>query len=264
MKKIVSFLFCIGFSYIGITQLNYYRVTLQPGFDYLYQLTLEKNNLPVDYLGNTSQHHMGIQIPVNVFINEKIGVNVKIAQASKFSSIDKDEKKLNNFLSEYYGSQYYLSEENKIQSYSSSSDIYFLSLGGVYRLIKNKWNYQFGVNVGAMKYSAPDIFYYLKEHASNNYYSVNLSTDMDKRWMLFFEPSVYVSYSLKKRLSIFIAGSYLLSPDKIRQSEYINNLYTNEAVRTEYFSSQLFHMVSAKVGLSIGIGKIINKRAAGE
>lgn len=265
MMRLLLPILLLVISFPGISQLNYYRVTLQPGFDYSYQLTAFRNGIPADFLGNLGRHHFGMQVSANVFISEKIGINFKGLAASKIysGSRTKDEQELQTFLSNYHGPQYYVDEKNKIRTFSAG-ELSFLSLGGVYRIIKARWNYQFGFNVGVMQMQTADIFYYLKEHGSDSYQSVNLETDMEKRWMLFFEPSVLVSFSLHKRLGLFAAGSYSLSPAKIRQSEFKKDLYTDESLRTEYVTEKILQVLSLKLGLSIGIGKIIDKQAAGE
>lgn len=257
--QLFFFVFCVSFS--GMTQSDYYRITFQPGFDYSYQLTQFRNGVPADFLGNMGKHHLGGQLSVNFFISEKVGINLKGFAASKIYSQSraKYERDLQDFLESYHAPHYYVNEDEKI-SKSKSGEFHFLSIGGVYRIIKNKWNYQFGFNIGMVRMQTTKILYHMKEHGSNYHYSALIEPDMGNRWSVYFEPSAQVSYTVAKRLGIFVSGSYSISPLNFHSKELQTNLYTNEHFQTKYSKTELIQLLSVKLGLSIGIGAIVGKQ----
>lgn len=235
----------------AFSQAEYYRVTLQPGFDYVYRFN-SSNDIPV---ATMERNYTGIGLSTTVFFTKHIGLNVKGSFTSAITT-GKDVGQPRASLEAHYSPNFYV--ENTIsQNEQLPVSAHFIAVGAAYRLVKKRWNYQFGLNVGAMNYAPSTLEYFLKESGTNNYYSAHMYTKMEKRWALVVEPSVLVSFALKNRLAIFAAASYRLSPGKIRQREYMTNMYSGEVVNNEYTSNGLFQMIAVNVGLSIGIGKIV-------
>ncbi|MBX2949360.1 MAG: hypothetical protein KF704_08785 [Crocinitomicaceae bacterium] len=236
----------------AFSQAEYYRVTLQPGFDYVHRFN-SSNDIPV---ATMERNYTGIGLSATVFLTKHIGLNLKGSVASAITT-GKDVGQPRESLEAYYSPDFYLEEIVRPNEQLPVS-AHFLAAGGVYRLVKKRWNYQFGLNVGAMNYAPSGVEYFLKEHGTNNYYAARMYTKMEKRWSFVVEPSVLVSFVLKNRLAVFVAASYRLSPGKIRQREYMMNMYSGEVVNNEYASNGLFQMIAFNVGFSIGIGKIID------
>lgn len=236
----------------AFSQAEYYRVTLQPGFDYFHRLIPSISDLPV---ATMDRNYIGMGMSTTVFLTKHIGLNVKGSFASAITT-GKDVGQPRESLEAYYSPNFYV-EDVLSQKEQIPVSTHFITVGGVYRLVKKRWNYQFGLNVGAMNHAPSSLEYFLKEHGTNNYYSAYLYTKMEKRWSLVAEPSVLVSFAVKNRLAIFASASYRLTSGKIRQREYWTNIYSGEVVNNEYSSNRLFQAIACNVGLSIGIGKIV-------
>ena len=250
-RSILLSCFLTGFA-SAFSQADYYRVMLQPGIDYFHRFTPSNNGIPVSTM---KRNHVGMGLSTTVFFTKHIGLNVKGSFTSAVTT-GKDVGQPRASLEAHYTPNFYV-EDAINQNEQIPVSAHFISVGAAYRLVKKRWNYQFGLNVGAMNCPPSNLEYFLKESGTNNYYSAGMYTKMEKRWAFVLEPSALVSFAVKNRLAVFAAASYRMSPGKIRQREYLMNMYSGGSISNEYSANQLFHMIAVNVGLSIGIGTIV-------
>lgn len=260
MKLAVVLLICmLSFSGSAQTDENHPpRFVIQPAIGYSYRLTDGKSSYPVDFLSELGRHSINHHFFAgSIFLSQSFGINLKATLNVKQYKNEYQSKgeQFSSFIRDYHSPLHYTEYDiQRMKFYLGESA--FISLGVAYRIIKNKWTCQFGLNLGGIKMKTAGITYYLKEHGSNDYQSVLLKTDMDDRMMLSIEPSFLLSYKPIKRLGIFINCSYLFSPSKIRQIEERTDLYTDFRQTFEHSAKNKYHMIAVNLGLSVELGKI--------
>jgi hypothetical protein len=257
MIRSLFFLSIVFIPLFGMTQSDYYRAALQPGFTYSYQLTTVKNGNITDLLTKMSRNQASLQfVSGTVFVSKKIGINFKGSMGGKIEDGNSKKEKFNNDIRTCYTPEHYVSF-NEYGTYSNYGSSYSFSLGAVYRIVSGKWTHQFGFNAGITKLQETGIVYSLKEHGSNSNYSVRLGQNFNGKMALNLEPSFLISYKFKKRIGIYASIAYSMTPFTMIQFEERTDLYSNTTQIMEYSSKILLQMISGGIGLSIDLGKII-------
>lgn len=256
MKKIFIVIYLIFNSLCGISQTDFYRVDLNFGFDYGYQMTKFSSDPLFSLLDIRQGHRLGAHLKADIYINRNWGTYIKGQTTFGINSYSKT--KLNSRLESFYGDDYYV---KNIKSVSSSQDdspaSAFVSVGGTYRLIQNKWNFQFGIGLGAAVFNSPEYSYYIKEKGSNEYYEIALKSEMEYELNFFLEPSIKVSYALNNRLRIFLSGLYTALPaSRIGLYNNETNLYTENTIQTKLSSSKWYQLAQLNLGITIGIWRV--------
>lgn len=254
MKKIL-FLAQLVVCGLVFSQDNYYRFNLQPGIGVGYSLVGSSIQQPSDYLNSIARMTSNVNlIAGNFYFSKNWGINMRVPFMTQIETIGSDVLEINDFLRDHYNPNYYASEKYLPQTHYQDFS-FIVSLGGVYRKVKNRWTYQFGLNVNGFKTPSTSLVYDLKEHGSNYYYSVSFSKK--SRFLIGVEPSVLVSFRLKNRLALFLQGNYIMSPTKQTIDEVWRNIYTKEEVlNTSTTSNRIHHSIGLTLGLSIELGKL--------
>lgn len=255
MRFILLFTITNFLSFCAITQSDFYKLVLQPGFSYNYQLSTIKNGNITDLLSKTGRHYTGFNVLKGTyFFNKKIGLSIKGSFGGQIDDSEKKSEDLFNQIRSDYSPNYYTSQH---QLLANQGVLKALSIGPAYRLIYGKWNFQFNILLGFNQIDNNSIYFNLKEHGSNNNYSVIVDQDYNSFHPFTCESSILIGFKLKKRLGIFVNLSHLMIP--ITANGYIKttDLFSNTTQTESYTTKTIIQKVGGGIGLSINLGDSI-------
>lgn len=249
----------IGFAVMvlnGFAQSDFYRIGLNAGIDYAYQMNHFSNNEVYRVLNEKQKQRLGVHLKVDFFITKDWGLYLKAHGVSQIESFS--ETASNTQLQTIYGTDYYISNSEFHRNEGADRPAYsFLSLGGIYQISRTKWRYQFGLGAGVAFLDNPEYTYIMKVKGANQYYKKELQLKTKNGYHFYFEPSVKVSYQLNNRLQLFLTGLYTFVPS---QSYTLynkkTNLYTGDDNVQKASSRSWQQMGQLNIGLNVRLWKI--------
>ncbi len=255
MKFILLFTITSFFSFCGITQSDFYKLVLQPGFSYNYQLSTIKNGNTTDLLSKAGRHYTGFNmLQGTYFFNKKFGLTIKGSFGGQIDDSNKKSENIFNQIHSDYSPNYYTSQHRLV---INQGVLGALSIGPAYRLIYGKWNFQLNVLLGFSQLENNSIYFNLKEHGSNNHYSAIVDQDYSSSHPFTCESSILIGFKLKKRLGIFVNLSHLMIPITTNGSIKTTDLFTKDIQTETYTTKTIIQKVGGGIGLSINLGNSI-------